>query len=278
MKKVLGFILLCVVISGIRVSGQDDVKRLYEKGIHDKKPIPYPYLREADVMWSKQIWRIVDLREKMNQTLYYPKVPMGDRYSLIDVLMGEVKSGVIDVYNGDDMYNMVEKVTMDDINRKFGAGETTIKIQDPETGDFKDTTINKEINTSEILQYMLWEEWYFDKKLSTMKVRILGICPIRIYTDPETNLVNKVRVFWAYYPDFRNTLANHEVFNRFNDANRISFDDLFMQRRFSGYIIAESNVYDNRMVSQYSTGRAALLEADRIKEELFNFEHDLWEY
>lgn len=278
MKKVLGLMLLLLMVAGQLATAQDDVKRLYDKGIHDKKPIPYPYLREADVMWSKQIWRIIDLREKMNQVLYFPKFPMGDRYSLIDVLMGEIKSGVIDVYNGDDMYNMVEKVTLDDINNKFGAGEETISIQDPETGEYKDTTIIRDINTSEILQYMLWEEWYFDKKHSIMRVRILGICPIRIYTDPETNMTNKVRVFWAYYPDFRNTLANHEVFNPENDAHRISYDDLFMQRRFSSYIIAESNVYDNRMINQYKTGRSALLEAERIKEELFNFEHDLWEY
>ncbi|HDJ33180.1 MAG TPA: gliding motility protein GldN [Bacteroidetes bacterium] len=278
MKKVLGLIFLLIMVAGQLATAQDDVKRLYDKGIHDKRPIPYPYLREADVMWSKQIWRIVDLREKMNQVLYFPKLPMGDRYSLIDVLMGEIKSGVIDVYNGDDMYNMVEKVTLDDIKKKFGAGEETISIQDPETGEYKDTTIIKDINTSEILQYMLWEEWYFDKKHSIMRVRILGICPIRIYTDPETNMTNKVRVFWAYYPDFRNTLANHEVFNPENDAHRISYDDLFMQRRFSSYIIAESNVYDNRMINQYKTGRSALLEAERIKEELFNFEHDLWEY
>lgn len=270
--------LLVLIISVTGTMGQSEVKRIYEKGIHDKKPIPYPYLREADVMWSKQVWRIVDLREKMNQPLYFPKTPMGDRYSLIDVLVGEIKSGVIDVYNGDDMYNMTEKITLEDISNKFGAGEEEIEVQDPETGEYVRTTIMKEINTSEIVQYMLWEEWYFDKKHSTMKVRVLGVCPIRIYTNPELKTVEKSRVFWAYYPDFRNTLANHEAFNRYNDANRISFDDVFMQRRFSSYIIAESNVYDNRMVSQYLAGRSALLEADRIKEELFIFEHDLWEY
>jgi len=76
----------------------------------------------------------------------------------------------------------------------------------------------------------------------------------------------------------RNTLANYEVFNRNNDAQRISFDDLFLQRRFSSYIVAESNVYDNRQISEYAIGKNALLESESVKEWLFNFEHDLWEY
>ncbi|MBN2764205.1 MAG: hypothetical protein JXR41_14020, partial [Bacteroidales bacterium] len=69
-----------------------------------------------------------------------------------------------------------------------------------------------------------------------------------------------------------------EIFNRNNDAQRISFDDFFMQRRFNSYIFAESNVYDNRWINSYAIGEDALLEAEKIKDWLFNIEHDLWEY
>jgi gliding motility associated protien GldN len=111
-----------------------------------------------------------------------------------------------------------------------------------------------------------------------MRVRILGICPIRRYVDVETEQARKERTFWVYFPSARHLLANQEVFNRHNDAQRISFDDLFFQRRFNSYIIAESNVYDNRPISTYMQGVNNLLEAEKIKQDLFEIEHDLWEY
>ena len=85
-------------------------------------------------------------------------------------------------------------------------------------------------------------------------------------------------ICWIYYPEARNLFSSHPVFNKFNDAQQASFDDLFMQRRFSGYIYQESNVYDNRQIKEYTTGLENLLEGERIKESLFNIEHDLWEY
>ena len=85
-------------------------------------------------------------------------------------------------------------------------------------------------------------------------------------------------MFWVYFPEARNYLINAEVFNLVkNDAERRTYDDIFMKRMFSSTIVKESTVYD-RNVSDFMVGLDALLEAERIKEELFNFEHDLWEY
>ena len=91
-------------------------------------------------------------------------------------------------------------------------------------------------------------------------------------------LIQKRRLFWIRYEDVRQALAASEAFNSFNDAQRISFEDLMLQRRFSGYIVAESNVYDDRSINQYKMGSSQIFEAERIKNEIFNFEQDLWEY
>ena len=90
--------------------------------------------------------------------------------------------------------------------------------------------------------------------------------------------VLKKPLFWIKYDEVRDALAKQEVFMTNNDAQRISFDDLFMQRRFGSVIFGESNVYNDRMINQYQVGKYTLFEAERIKTELFNFEHDLWEY
>ena len=127
------------------------------------------------------------------------------------------------------------------------------------------------------------QKWFFDKNHSVMKVRVVGISPIRVYNRIDdqgmpTEEILQEQTFWVYYPEIRPILANHEVFNRMNDSQRISFDDFFMQRRFDSHIFAISNVYDNRWNNSYTQGIDALMEAEIQKEWLFNIEHDLWEY
>jgi len=71
--------------------------------------------------------------------------------------------------------------------------------------------------------------------------------------------------------------ATEEVYNSKNDAERRTFEDIFWKRQFASYIYKETNVYERR-INEYATGMDALLESERIKEEIFNLEHDLWEF
>ena len=280
-KIIPGILFLAILVApALKLSAQESpagVKGLYTKDIKDKSPIPYAHLREADVMWSKKVWRVIDLRKKMNQPLYFPTSPIGDRASLIHIILAEIKSGTVNAYDADVGDDMTVKITQADIDRKMGASIDSTNIQIA-PGVFQDTVTVTEPKPEDVKEIQVMEEWFFDKKHSRMDVRILGLMPIRHFFNSELGEYQKNRVCWIYYPDFRNTFANHEIFNTDNDAHRISFDDYFMQRRFTSTIIAESNVYNNRQVTQYETGKAALIEADRIKEYIFNFEHDLWEY
>jgi len=287
MKKhriiISGILFLTIIFaSALELSSQESspaVKGMYDKGIKEKLPIPYSHLREADVMWSKRIWRNIDLRKKMNHPLYFPTTPIGDRASLVHIILAEIKSGTVNAYDADvpGATDMTVKITQADIDRKMGASTDTISVETA-PGIFSDQVIIDEQAPEDVKEIQVMEEWFFDKKHSRMDVRILGLMLIRNSLNSELGEYQRHRVCWIYYPDFRNTFANHEIFNPNNDAHRISFDDFFMQRRFSSTIIAESNVYDNRQINDYETGKDALIEADEIKEYIFNFEHDLWEY
>jgi len=247
-----------------------------KENIPGKRPVPYRQLREADIMWSKKIWQVIDCREKMNHPLYFPlEGEVDDRRSLMNLFMYGIRNEGLIVYK-DDQFQ--EIMTLDEVLEKLDALPKTQQVTNPETGELEERVIAGSINYDEINQYEIKEQWYFDKQHSTMRVRILGICPVRRYVDVETEQARKERTFWVYFPAARHLLANQEVFNRHNDAQRISFDDLFFQRRFNSYIIAESNVYDNRPISTYMQGVNNLLEAEKIKQDLFEIEHDLWEY
>jgi gliding motility associated protien GldN len=248
---------------------------VYEKiHIAEKKPIPYVPIREADVMWSKDIWRIIDLREKMNQPLFFPKVPIGKRMSLFSLVMLGLSEHNLHAFK-DDPNNLFSSTTM----MSYKEILERLNKDNPDTSD-------RSVKPEVVKQLLIKEKWFFDKQNSTMKVQIVGICPTMVYhkkimvdgneeDDPQPNFV---KLFWIYFPEFRELFAKHEVFNAFNDSQNISFDDLFMQRRFASFIVKESNVFDNRDNRDYLVGDDVLFEADKIKSTLMEMEHDLWEY
>jgi len=286
MKKALLFAVgLSVLFCNNKLQAQDNITEVYVKEhIPHKTPVPYPYIREADVMWSKIIWRMIDLREKQNLPLYFPTKPIDNRINLITLVLYGIDNEGLTAYSKDDPFNEFKvPLTKEAVDAAMGAGSDTLKIPDATTGELTTKVVPKERQLDEVKQFMIKEKWFFDKQHSTMQVRIIGLCPIRYEYKPDqngnpTDDLAKIQTFWIYYPEARKIMANHEIFNRFNDAQHISFDDFFFQRRFSSYIYKESNVYDNRIVSSYAPGIESLYESDRIKESLFTIEHDLWEY
>jgi len=246
----------------------------------NKTPLPYVHIREADVMWSKTIWRVIDLREKMNLPLYYPLEPDKEcRKSLFDVLRSDLFTGEITAYGKpllDDEFNY--PLTISEVVALLKRIDT-VSTQDPLTGVLKDTTIARDIVSENIKRYWLKELWFFDKQRSVMEVRIIGLCPLIEKIDQNTGEFRGYEpLFWVPYAECRPAFAKAPVLMLVaNTSGKITFDELFEKRIFDSFIYKESNVYD-RLVVEYAQGINALLESDAIKEELFNIEHDLWHF
>jgi len=286
MKKVLVFLLMFPAVIVCNDLNAQSVNNTVNDGIYEKvhvparKPIPLPYLREADMMWTKKVWRVIDLREKINHPLYFPTTPIGTRKSLAQVLIDGVRNEGINAYKTDD-FTRPELMSWEDVKLTFDAVD---RERTGKTLDGRDTVMLEkgEIRSSEIKEIILKEEWYFNKQTSTMGVRIIGMCPIRYYVKPSADgipQVSKNMTFWIHFPEVRQQLVTHEVFNQSNDAKRLTFDDIFFKRFFGSYIVQESNVYNNRRINDYTVGGVkAQMEAERIKMDLFELEHDVWEY
>jgi gliding motility associated protien GldN len=247
---------------------------------YQKKPMVIPVVREADVFWSQMIWRIIDVREKINQSLFYPTKSVDGLKSLIELLLEGVDKGTITAYDARTDDDFKTPLTMAEVTSAFGADSVKKEVTNFDTGEKEMRASAGQIRREEVKQFMIKEEWYFDKQNSRLQVRIIGICPIREFVrdGDDSKAVQRSKVFWVYYPETRNVLAKNQAFNFTNDAKRMSFDDLFVKRYFNSYIVQESNVFNNRAINQYLSGKNAMLESKRIEDKIFNFEQDLWEY
>jgi gliding motility associated protien GldN len=268
-------------------------KEVYDKEhIPKKDPIPYPFVREADVMWEKVIWRMINLREKMNHPYYFPTKPIGDRKSLTSTLLEALEHPVpghpVFAYKPLLNYEFEQPINIEDIYKSLKVDSIYEPVVDSLTGNTIMKLTSVDIQLNDVSRLLVKEKWFFDRKYSTLQVRIIGICPMRVFpmtiTDQVTGMtvptgdINKQLLFWVYYPEVRFYLARQETFNPHNDAQPISFDDMFNQRLFSSYIFKESNVFNDRPINSYAKGMDAMFESDRVKQSVFEFEHDLWEY
>lgn len=246
-----------------------------------RQVIQFAYLREADVMWSKRVWEVVDLKQKINLPLRFPREgDTKDRASLIETIMNSIEEGSLTAYGTiDDEFTT--PMTMEEFKKIGGAGMDTIQVIDPEPPYLThDSAVVREFSKDKVVAYRIKSDWFFDKQRSVLENRIIGFAPMMYDEDDQGNIREGAilrPLFWIYYPEARKILVNTEAFNRGNDAERRTFDDIFQRRMFNSYVIKESNVY-NRRIDEYKTGLDALLESDRIKEEIVNMEHDLWEY
>ncbi|MDR2448761.1 MAG: gliding motility protein GldN [Prevotellaceae bacterium] len=294
MKKTIAlFIFVALAMAVYAQKLEVDKKSLVQDGItkleilQDKKPIPYPPLRESDIFWSRRVWRVIDLRERLNYPLYYPTEVVQVRKSFVQTLVSAIQKGTIKAYDTDSD-EFITELSAEGLRSRFEATDRTIVT--PKMDGSGDTTIviRGEFNWGEVKELYVKEDWFFDKHLSQMFVRIIGICPVRVYAkeiqtaDEDEDIAPemiKKQLFWVYYPDARKVLANAPCFVGESEVTQLSFDDLFQKRRFSSYIRAISNNQNNRQVHNYTrNGMEAMLESERLKQEIFNFESDLWEY
>jgi gliding motility associated protien GldN len=249
--------------------------------------VDYPPIREADVMWSKRVWREIELREKINLPLYYPIDPIQDRKSLIEIIKLSYQEGLIQPFH---KFKLPSTQPDDEFTIPIGAGFTDTNLFgytykdyaiDPITNEPTEEIVEvyQPFQTSEVVAYRLKEDWYFDKQHSQLRVKILGLQPLFSYLD-KGEKQNKFRVgsAWFYFPELRHVLVNYEAFNKGNKTQRLTFDDIFIKRKFSSHIVKEQNVYDREIDDYKKDPYETLIEGERIKDEINLFEHDLWSY
>jgi len=260
--------VLCLLLLGLESYAQQPLNGIVKRTtLTEKTALAYAPIRESDIMWERRVWQIIDVREKINLPFMYPQAPF---FQLLTAMLEEEK---IAAYSAETDDFSIPLSTPDLQDILFQSD--TITIFDPET--YKETIkiVNNSIFYVDVKRFRLQELWYFDQNLSNMRVRILGIAPLLEEKDKFGNIKFEKPLFWLYYPELREELAQHRAFNNFNDSSQMSWEDVFEMRMFASTITKRSNVLGERLQDQHQ-GVDLLLEADKLKQEIFNFEHDLW--
>lgn len=298
MKKVLIYVLAilgyCTTINAQSIIDADDQRNpndFYQKGIVvGKKAMPYPSVRESDVIWKSVIWREIDFNEKFNQFFFFPvnnETSTQGRISLVNLIMNGVRSGEIPVYEDDDMekeLDLTEAMKMlvgDPYNKRVEAlDENGQPIYDEEIDDYvmKDSLVTRSFDSTSVMKIRLKEYWYIDKQDTRQKVRITGLA-FQYLKETLTGGQALEWSFWIPMDDMRvrQVFVNANAYDENNDVVERSYDDIFIQRYFDSYIIRETNIY-NRSISDYLTGEDAILESQKIEDKIFDLESDMWEY
>ncbi|MFO8128296.1 MAG: gliding motility protein GldN [Bacteroidales bacterium] len=285
MKKISIILTVVVLIIGIQdrstaqvYNNEPPVDGLFSDGggFINTKPVPYPPLRKADVMWKKRIWRVLDLRQKINQPFYYPLEPHNDWRNLITVIMDALKEGSITAYDATSQTDefLIPLTYQEVINRQVDTIHKTFQRPYPPYEEF-DSVIYSSFDPTRVMRFRIKEDWFFDKQRSQLMVRIIGICPVMMKELEGVEFPEPL--FWVYFPEARPVFSQALIYNRHNDAMKLTYDDIFWKRMFGSLIYKESNVYD-RKINEYASGLEALYEADRIKNQMMRFEQTLWEY
>ena len=249
------------------------------------KPLEYGYVDDRDVLMGKTVWEIIDLSERINFPLYFPidTANIGsDRRSLYDVLTKAIRNGEITEVYTDSYFNT--KKSYKDIQASLtridttDAGREQINAGQAISPEY---IVKQDLTAQDVTQYKIKGYWYFDNRQSELKYRLLGICPV----TPDVYTMNSeekdyIELFWVFFPSAREVLHEAKSFNNKNSAMPISFDQILNSRRFNSVIYQEENVYGDRQIMSYMKDNAQnqLLEAERVKEKIRDFEQDMWNY
>ncbi|MBW7890894.1 MAG: gliding motility protein GldN [Chitinophagaceae bacterium] len=255
--------------------------------VKDRTPLAYEHIREDDAIYREKVWREIDIREKINLPFRYSADDDNGNQRFIAILLNTIKSGEVTAFDASVDDRFTTPMTLDDIGSKLAGSCDTIMVPDMEKdptlskGIMKESVVCEEFNMDDITKFRIKEEWVFDKESSRLYVRILGIAPVKTFTDKNTGKeLGTAPIFWVYYPDMRPALAKYEVYNGKNFGARMSWEELFETRMFGSYIVKSTldNPRDLYLKQYIKDGVLQLLEGENVKNTIFNYEQDLWSY
>ncbi|MCD7971736.1 MAG: gliding motility protein GldN [Candidatus Azobacteroides sp.] len=232
-----------------------------------------------NVIWLREIYREIDLKQPANGPLYFPVEPVGDRVNLFTLIFNLLAEGKIPAYeylDGREIFTDQYKVDFKDILNKFGIYYEETLSRSARNPVY--SVHESDIPSNEALYYYIKEIWYFDQSSSTFDSQIVAFCPLLARTGDFGGEALKYPMFWVTYEDLRPYLSQVQIMtSNYNNVRNSTFNDYFRQHLYKGDIYKSTNLENLAIIQYADTDSLVKAEQTRIENELIAFEKNLWE-
>ena len=232
---------------------------------------------EADLQWTKVVYRILDLTKGKNPALYYPEEPNEDGQSMFFIIMRLLANNQISAYeylDGREMFTDEYKIKVSEMLDRFHVLFSEAKGSTDKNPKY--AIEDADIPGNEILSYFIIEKWEFDTRTNAMRTRVDALCPVLHRDDGYGNEI-PFPMFWVKLNDIRPYIAQQYIFtDDDNNLTRYNLDDFFKLNMYTGDIYKVKNLQNKSLMQLYPDSAALKHAQDSIEERLHRFDKNLW--
>lgn len=280
MKKIF-LIILAACLTGM-ANAQPAARRKQQQqttsnaqNITTRAQISFPVAAtmDEDVVWRRDIYRIIDLYEDANAGLYYPVEAVGSQMNLFTYMFKLMMRQRINAYeyrlDGNEVFNDASKIKplafLDNYHIYYEKKGNGINID------------NSDIPSKEVKSYYIKESAYYDQRSATFHTKVIALCPIMSREDDFGDAPQTYPLFWVKYDDIAPYLSKQIIMTSdLNNAATMTLDDYFTKNMYRGKIYKTTNMLGKTLAQYCKSDSAMTKEQKRIEGELIAFEKNIW--
>ncbi|WP_413669016.1 hypothetical protein ACEN9X_03090 [Mucilaginibacter sp. Mucisp86] len=237
---------------------------LQKADLSQARPFPYPKTNPANIRMYARIWRVIDLADSANAILTIPG------HSLMEAIMKGLMKGKLTPYEKDDFKT---KLTAKQGSMRFTDSVLVPKF-DKDGNQISSKMVLNDFNPDRITRFRIEEDVYFDRQRGKVDTRIVGLAPMMNITgsaDLPANM-SSAPAFWLYFPQLRFALVQEDVSEPDKGIFDVTLDDVFMQQKFSAYLIRQFSP-GNVESGQLDPGSP---EALKLQQKIADLKKNIW--
>lgn len=276
-------LIVCISLLGQHAAAQPP-KRKKEAAAKEATAVSVPMTDRAkaqyptnatptEVVWKRDVYRILDLKKEKNASLYYPVEPQGENMNLFTYIFKLFINNQIPAYkynfDGDESFAAENKENVKELLDNFGI------YYEEKNGVI--IVEQSDIPSAQVLSYYIKESNYYDQRTGTYNQRITALCPVLHKAGDFTSEVTKYPMFWLNFDEISPALNQQKVMSSsYNNVSTMTLSDYFLKHNYEGEIYKTVNLR-NLSINQYCKDDSAVKkEQKNIEKQLSDFRKHLW--